>query len=308
MKNFQLTLLGTNAAFPAFGRITSCQILNYNDSLILIDCGEGCQIRLNEYRVRRSKIQYVCISHLHGDHVYGLPGLLTSYNHKDRKKPLTVIGPLGIKKFLLTLFENSYTDINYDLQFIELDHEGIKKVAQMDDVSISAFPMDHRIPTYGYRFEESQLNFNIRKENIVRFSLNIEEIKRAKAGLDIIREKEHIPYTDIVIPKAKPRSYAYCSDTVYDPGLVEYVRHVDLLYHETTYMHDLAVLAKERKHSTSKEAALIAKEAEVSRLITGHYSSRYRKVDELLAEARQFFPNSEMGYDGAIFFIETKGQ
>jgi len=306
VRDFQLTLLGTNAAFPAFGRITSCQILNYKDSLILIDCGEGCQIRLNEYKIRRNKIQYICISHLHGDHVYGLPGLLTSYNHKDRGKPLIVIGPLGIKKFILNLLENSYTHISYDLQFIELDHKGIEKVAQMGDISISAFPLDHRIPTYGYRFDECLLDYNIRKESIVRHSLNIEEIKRAKAGVDIVRENGNIRFSDVVVPKGKPRSYAYCSDTVYDPGLIKYIQKVDLLYHETTYMHDLAEQAKERKHSTSKEAALIAKGADVGRLITGHYSSRYRTVDELLHETREYFPNSEKGYDGAIFFLETK--
>lgn len=300
MTKFQLTLLGTNAATPAFGRITSCQILNYNESLVLIDCGEACQIRLNQYKIKRSKIDIICISHLHGDHIFGLPGLLTSYNLHDRKSPLTIFGPVGIKFYIEQVMIACQGKFIFPIEIIELDHEGIKEIGQLGALQITAFPMKHRIKTYGYRFDEKIPPRNIRKEAIKKYALSIAEIKQVKSGKTIEREGSEVDLNELCFSQKAARSYAYCSDTIYDLDLVQYIKGVDYLYHETTYTKELAIQAEERMHATAEQAATIAKSAGVGHLITGHYSGRYRDPKPLLIEAKAVFARSLMGYDGMI--------
>jgi len=300
VKKFHLTILGSNAACPAYGRITSCQILNYDESLILIDCGEGCQIRLAEYKIKKSKIDIICISHLHGDHVFGLPGLVSSFSHEGRSKDLTIIGPLGIKQFVESTLRLTHSRQTYKIEFIELDHIGNLTLAQKP-MTISAFPLKHRVPTYGYRFDESLNERNINKKAISTYNLTIEELKKLKKGIDVIRvDGQIISSEEATLKQKPPRSFAYCSDTIYDEELIEYVKEVNFLYLETTYMHDLVELAIERMHSTSTQSAMLAKKAGVGNLIIGHYSSRYRSVDDLWLEAKNTFNNTIKGYDGLL--------
>jgi len=302
MIKFKLTILGTNAAGPAFGRITSCQALEIAQQIILIDCGEACQIRLREYKIKTTKIKFICISHLHGDHIFGLPGIITKLSNNNRKDSLTIIGPEGIKSFVDDIIRHSSSHIGYPLEFIELNHfEGSTNIYGSDKYQIYAFPLDHRITAYGYRINEILPDFNIKKEAIDLYNLSIEEIKLIKAGKNLVRATgEKIDFRNCIKERAEPRSYAYCSDTAYDPKIAKYVEGCQYLYHETTYEHSLANLAKERKHSTSIEAAQIAKQAQVEYLITGHYSGRYRTVDHLVLEASEVFKNVIKGYDGLM--------
>jgi len=300
MKKFSLTILGSNAAGPGYGRITSCQYLYYDKYAFLIDCGEACQIRLSEYKLKANKIDTICISHLHGDHIFGLPGLLTSFSNASRTKDLTLIGPKGIKSFVDDIIKHTYSRINYTIKYLELDHQNQEKlVFENEDFEVKAFPLKHRIPTYGYLFQEKQVQLNIKKEAIDNYQLSIPEIKSIKRAQDVQRVNgEIIKWEDCCINPSRPRSYAYCSDTVYDESLAEYISGTQFLYHETTYLHELAHLAKERMHSTALEAAKIARLSKVGNLIIGHYSSRYRKVDALVEEAKSVFPSVLKGYDG----------
>ena len=302
MIKFKLTILGTNAAGPAYGRITSCQALEIDNNAIIIDCGEACQIRLREYKIKTSKIKLVCISHLHGDHVFGLPGLLTSFSNQGRKEDLTIIGPKGIKSFVQDILRHSSSYLSYPIEFIELSHEkGSENIYGSENYKINAFPLKHRITTYAYRFDEVLPLYNVKKEAITKYNLSIDEIKTLKTGTSILRvDGDNIDFEDCVMPRVKARSYAYCSDTVFDPSITKYLESCQYLYHETTYEKALADLAKERMHSTSIEAAQIARQAQVECLITGHYSGRYRLVDLIADEAQEVFGNVIKGYDGLM--------
>jgi len=300
MKKFSLTILGSNAAGPGYGRITSCQYLQYDKSAFLIDCGEASQIRISEYKLKANKIDTICISHLHGDHCFGLPGLLTSFSNASRKKSLRLIGPKGIKSFIDDIVKHTYSRINYPIEYIELNHENESKVVfENEGIVLSAFPLKHRVPTFGYRFQEKQNQLNIKKDAIEKYQLSVPEIKTLKLAKDVERNGgETIKWIDCCINPSLPRSYSYCSDTVYDEELIPFITETQFLYHETTYLDELAHLAAERMHSTSLQAGKIALQAKAGHLIIGHYSSRYNKVDALVDEAKTVFPNVHKGYDG----------
>ncbi len=303
MKTFQLTILGSNAAMPAFGRLTSCQAINYNDNYFLIDAGEGAQIRMAEYKIKRNKLRCIFISHLHGDHLFGLPGILTSYNHFNRNTPLHIFGPSGLKKYIDINLEVGGTTLSFDLQVHEIEMDSPTVIWKNHELTVTAFPMKHRIETYGYRFDEVLTQFNINAEKITEFGLSIEEIKAVKSGKDIREGNEKLNYLDLVHTRPAARSYAYCSDTIYDESLVDVLDSVDVLYHETTYTSEFEVEAAERFHTTGKQAAQIAKLSNVQTLVTGHYSSRYRRGEEPYREAKHHFASTLKGYDGFILNI-----
>lgn len=300
----ELTVLGCNAAMPAHGRITSAQVLKSNNHLYLIDCGEGTQIRFNEYKIKRNKIQVICISHLHGDHIYGLPGVLSSYFYFSRATKLCIIGPKGIKQFVEAFMDTSNLQLGFEIEFVEHTASILSKVFENTDLDIYAFPLKHRIPTNGYLFKEKTPNKNIDKTKIQKYNLTVEEILQFKSGADVIRENgQLIREADVMIQKTKAKSYAYCSDTIYDPDVIPFVKDVDLLYHESTYLHELAEKAKERMHSTSLEAAEIARAAKVKKLLLGHFSGVYRKPQALGDEAKTVFENTVTAYDGIMLEI-----
>ncbi len=306
MSSFSLTILGTNAANPAFGRITSAQVLQHHNSSVLIDCGEATQIRFQEYKVKTGKIEAICISHAHGDHVFGLPGLLSSLSHAGRKPDLTLIGPAEIHEFVKSTIETCSMRMTYSINHIVADHEKeIKPMFQTKSgLLISAFPMKHRMRTYGYRFDETHKERNLRKELIGKYGLTVDEILALKAGNDVKRENGDIlDVKSFTHPITEPKSYAYCSDTIYDEELIAYIQGVTMLYHETTYTDDMRVQAKERMHTTALQAAELAEKSKVGALITGHYSSRYRTVDPVFEEAKSRFKNTLKGYDGLMVEI-----
>ena len=303
MTPFYLITLGANSASPLPGRFPSSFVLNHNHNLCLIDCGEGCQIKLSEFGVKRSRINNIYISHLHGDHIFGLPGLLHSFNLNGRKTPIHITGPQGIKTFVDTVATTISASYNYEINFTELESDQIHELAPTEGLQVTAFPLKHRIPTFGYLFTESPLPLNINVDAIEKYRLTIEEIRLIKSGKEIIRGKNKIPASQLTAPKSRLRSFAYCSDTLYDPTLTKVLVNVDVLYHEATYTHDLMDKARERMHSTARQAAELAKSAEVSHLIIGHYSSRYRDLSVLLEEAQDVFPNTSIAYEGTRFDI-----
>ncbi len=304
MKKFELTILGSNSAMPAFGRFPTSQIINFDEQLILIDCGEGCQIRLSQYKIRRNKISHILISHLHGDHLYGLPGVLTSLNHLSRTKPLEVFGPVGIKKYINTCFEVGEVHLNYPLKITEIDSEEEIIISDQNNFAIKAFPVIHRIPTYAYKIIEKPSEKKIIKSVIDKYNLSIEQIKKIKNGNDLVIRDTIIENKALTHPSNAIRSYAFCADTKFSLSLLEYLKGINTMYYETTYMDELKNQAHERGHSTAKEAGQFASLSGIKLLVTGHYSSRYKNLDDILAEVKSEFPNAILGYDGLILNIQ----
>lgn len=299
-RQFHLTILGSNSAVPAFGRFPTSQYLKVHDFHFLIDCGEGCQIRLSQYKLKRNAINHIFISHLHGDHVYGLPGLLTSMSLNGRKEALTIFGPVGIQEMIQTVFRLSGAYMSYPVKFVELDSDGMTRILELDGLRVSAFPVFHRVPCYGYLFEEQLQEKNIIKEKISQYNISIEEIKAIKKGEALVRAGKFIPNTELTHPAPKPVRYAFCADSMADPSLAKVLEGVTAMYFETTYLEDMKDQAEERGHSTALQAARLARMADAELLITGHYSSRYRDLEAFREEALQLFPNVILGRDGEM--------
>lgn len=302
---FELTILGCSSAMPVYGRFMSSQVLNVNEKLILLDCAEGTQIRLTDFKISKNKIDTILISHLHGDHVFGLPGLIGSMSLVGRKKPLNIYGPKGLEYYLNTVFDISGSHIDFDLNIHLVEDDKYYKIFEDERVKIYAFPLEHRISTVGYKVEEKDKLRNIKPEMISKYNLDYSQIQSAKHGNDInLQDGSILKYTEITLCPKKKRSYAYCSDTKYNERIIPFVKNVDLLYHEATYMQELQSKARERFHSTTVEAAMIAKQAKVGKLILGHYSSRYKDLKMLLDEAQTVFVNTELGIDGKRFSVK----
>ncbi len=286
---------------PARGRYPSSQFIEISEWYGLIDCGEGTQIQLSRYHIKRNKISQIFISHLHGDHVFGLPGLLGSYNHFNREKLLVIHGPYGIKKFIETIAEVSGARYNYPIEIIELDNKNPGSIVVNDELTVSYFPLKHRIPTLGYRFNYYQSKINIRKEAIDKFNLTVPQILEIKKGNNVlIKNGKELEWNKIADKIEIEKSYAYCSDTIYDPEIIPQINGVDFLYHETTYLDGMEEEAMKRKHATLGQAIDIALQAKVKNLITGHYSSRYRDLDEFYKVTRRKDVNIIIGTEGLV--------
>ena len=280
--DFYFQVLGANSALPTPDRFPSSFILGYKSHLHLIDCGEGSQIKMAEYRVKRSKLDHIFISHLHGDHVFGLPGLLNSFTLAGRTKPMHLYGPVALEPYLQAITEATGGSHGYELVFHLLSGDDVIDLGLISGLHVWAMPLQHRIPTYGYLFKEVQSELNIDPVAIKKYNLTVPEILSAKAGNDIDRGASKLAVKEVTLAPKKLRAFAYCSDTSYMTELVKYISKVDLIYHEATYLHELAQKAKDRMHSTAREAALIASSAKVGQLIIGHYSSRYKNLDPLV--------------------------
>ncbi len=304
---WRLLILGSNAAMPNNGRITTSQVLLTESDYYQIDCGEATQMRLSQYKVKRNRIRAIFISHLHGDHIFGLPGLITSYFHFSRKDDLHIIGPPGIKEFVETVVRLSESHLAFKLHITELEAKEKTLVYTDNTLEVFAFPLQHRIPTNGYLFKEKSEKTNIRKDKIHHYNLSVEEILQLKAEEEVHRaDQTVIQPAEVLHPRKHPHSYAFCSDTKYHKGILEYIQGVDLLYHESTYLHELVDKAAERGHATAKEAALTAKAARVEKLVIGHYSGKYRDVHPLLEEAKEIFENTVRAYDGEFIDFPEK--
>lgn len=302
---FELTILGCNSAIPAFNRFPTSQVLNINEHLYLIDCGECTQIQLSYYGFRKSRIKQIFISHLHGDHIYGLIGLLTSQDLMGRKDPIDIYTPKGLEEIINVQLKHSGGKLGYDLNFHFTNTELHQKIFEDKQVEVYSIPLKHRIPCAGFLFREKARPRNIIPEKIEEFNIPFHEIDGIKNGNDFIKEGgEVIPNLSITREPPKSRSYAYCSDTMFLESIIPIIKEVDLLYHETTYCHDLVEQAKLTMHTTAKQAAIIATKANVGKLITGHYSSRYKDLFPIIEEARAYFSNTELGLEGKSFSVD----
>ena len=305
MTNFTFKVLGANSATPYKGRFPSSFILEYNHKPILLDCGEGAQIKMGEFNVRRSKINHIFISHLHGDHVFGLPGFINSLNLNGREKKLYIYGPEGIESFIRNTQKVTCATSNFEIEYVELNQNTLIDIGIVEGLKVQAIPLRHRVLTYGYLFKESAREINIKSQAIHEFGLSIEEIKTVKEGESIFRNGLPIPSELLTLPAKKCRSFAYCTDTGYFEELADFIKEYDCVYHEATYTHELVEMAKARMHSTAHEAATLAKIARVGQLIIGHYSSRYPDLSILLNEARTVFPNTQIAEEGCVFDVSS---
>lgn len=300
---FALTILGVNAATPAFGRFPTSQVLQVHNQFFLLDCGEGAQMRMSDFDIPRHKIQQIFISHLHGDHVFGLPGLLFSFDLNGRQLPLDIYSPAGLRDMVLAQLRPG-TALSFPLRFHEVDTIHPSLVFENEIVRVEAVPLKHGIPTVGYIFREKPRPLNIRSEKIEEYRLTIPQIKAAKAGEPVLLENgELLENQELTLPPTPLRSYAFLTDTLADDSVIPHIKGVNLLYFDTTFCEDHAENAALTMHSTARQAAEIAKKAGVGQLICGHYSSRYRELDVFLEEAGEVFEKVVLGEEGESYQI-----
>jgi ribonuclease Z len=295
----KLKILGSQGALPRRGMYSSSQILNIKNKHILIDCPEGIQFQLKSFRIKFSKIDFILISHAHGDHYFGLIGLISTYSLLRRKNKLSVFCPRVVSEILNTQMKISSMFISYELEIIELNSNDSEKIYESNDFSISTIPLKHSTYCNGFLFQEKN---NKRKLNIdLALKLNINKVyyNKLTKGENVFNENgDEINYREVTSKGLKNKSYAYCSDTTYYPSIIEKISHVDLLYHESTFLEKDREKAKLTMHSTAMDAAKIARDAQVNKLIIGHFSSRYENLDLFVNEVKQIFQNVELAFDG----------
>lgn len=299
---FTVTTLGTGAALPARGRYPTSQLVQVNGAWYMVDCGEGTQERLRSIGFNFQRIGHIFISHLHGDNYLGLMGLISSMHLMGRLAPLTVHGPPDLKPIIDMQLRASGTYLRYPFHFQVTAPVSGEVLLEDDRVTVSSLALQHRIPCTGFVFRERQGPRLLKPDRVV----DIPTFKRTavKNGEDLVfPDGRRVSNEELTLEPLRPRSYAYCSDTAYAPELVPFLRGVDLLYHESTFTAAMAARAKETMHSTASQAATIARDAGVGKLLLGHFSSRYKSVDVLLDEARVVFPNTVLASEGAEFPI-----
>lgn len=304
---FDLTILGSNAATPAYGRHPTAQVLNVSDRLYLIDCGEGTQMRMNDYHIKRHRIHQIFISHLHGDHIFGLIGLLTSYSLNGRTDALDIFGPSGLKEIIDVQLKHTGSHLSYDLNIHIIDPEQSVRIFEDEFVKVTTIPLIHRVPACGYLFTEQERPLNIIPEKLQEHQIDFAQIDVIKKGADgKSTDGKVIPNKILTLPPYIPRTYAFCSDTAYTEAILPIIKNVDLLYHEATFLHEKLEQAIYTKHTTALQAATIAKKAAVQQLLIGHFSSRYLHPEVLLEEAVQVFPNTALAIEGRQFDVKLR--
>ena len=300
----QLTILGCNAATPRKNAQTTAQLLEINGQMVLIDCGEGTQIQLRKLGIKFARIQHIFISHLHGDHFYGLIGLISTFRLLGRTADLHVYGPKGIKEVITLQLKLAKSWTDYNLFFHELDEEASTLILDHEKFTVETLPLDHRVYTNGYLFREKMGKRKINSAAVANFGVEVADMENLKQGKDIqLPNGDWVENHRLTFDPDPPKSYAFCSDTAYKPDLAEQVKGVSCLYHEATFLdthHDLAV---KTKHSTAEEAAQIAAKAEVGQLILGHFSSRYPNLNAFIEQAQRHFQNVHLAEDGKIFDV-----
>lgn len=303
---FQVQILGTSSAIPTNTRFPSSQIVTINDRHHLVDCGEGTQMQLLRYKVKLSRLDAIFISHLHGDHILGLPGLLNTLSLYERNHPLKLFGPAALKGILDTIFAQTYSYLCYELDFIPTEDFKIGDIIfETKHFNVRLLPLEHRVFCRGFQFQEinKRPKFNFYKAKSLGIPNNYFSL--LKQGNEItLEDGRTIAPEEVHFEPEPPLSFAYCSDTRYNEELVDYIKHTRLLYHEATFLHELKSRAEATCHSTALEAAKIASQAEVSQLVLGHYSARYKDLTPLLEEARSIFPQTSLGKEGHIYRVK----
>lgn len=302
--NFELNILGCGSAKPTTRHQPTSQILNVRGKFFMIDCGEGVQTQMQKMGLSMMNIGHIFISHNHGDHVFGLPGLVGTMDLLGRTAELHVHGPLQVGDFIDFLLKTFYTDIGYKLIFHPVDVHQHTLVYEDRSITVYNIPLQHRLLTCGYLFKEKPGLPHIRREMIDAFNIPVSQINNIKAGASWTTEDGTIiPHERLTTPAKPPRSYAYCSDTVYLPELKDILHGVTLLYHEATYMHERALRAEQTRHTTALQAATLARDAKVEQLCVGHFSASLKDENALLHEAQSVFPNTILANEGLVVSI-----
>ena len=301
--NFTVNILGTASAMPKAERYPSAQIVDVRGRLFMFDCGEGAQMQMRRAGISYLNIEHICLSHVHGDHVFGIFGLLSTMGLLGRSAPLNIYGPEAFRP-ILEFFRSQFGEgFLFEINFIPLSMTEPQLIYENRNVELLAFPLNHRIETFGYILREKWPQYNVRKEAISEYGLSLAEIGTLKRGEDIVRPDMVIHNSDAAYMPYEPRSYAYCSDTAPFAELSQWVRGVSLLYHEATFPADMEEMAARTYHSTTLQAAQCARDAGVKRLLVGHYSSRYPSVEFFLDELRSIFPESYLAKDMDVIEI-----
>jgi ribonuclease Z len=299
---FAVTILGNNSAIPAYDRHPSAQIVTINDQLLLIDCGEGTQMQLSRYKIKRGKLNHIFISHLHGDHYFGLIGLLSSMALLNREQPLHLFAPAGLEEIIALQLKVASTTLPYELIFHPLDKAGL--ILDTAKFSVETFQTQHRIPCWGFLVREKKLPKKVDKDKAVAHHIPSAFYPSLKMGYDYTSKDGTVVYNDEVTTDNSPaRSYAYCADTIYDENLADIAKNVTMIYHEATYLNGMEDRAAARFHSTTAQAATIALKANAGGLLLGHFSSKFEELHDYLKEAIDVFPNTQLAIEGVTFRI-----
>jgi ribonuclease Z len=302
----KLTILGSSSALPTSERYPSAHVLTSHERLFLVDCGEGTQMQLRKTKTRIAKINHIFISHLHGDHVFGLYGLLSTFSLMGRENPIHLYAPENYDKILRSHLSDFDIKLSFEIDFIPLRGKNPEVILDDKYLTVTAFPLEHRVPAYGFLFREKPSDRNIVKECIEKYSIPLVRIPAIKKGEDFITaDGSVIRNEELTLPPAEPLSYAYCSDTKYFKRLAGFVKDVTLLYHESTFDMTKTELAKTTGHSTTVQAATTALNAGAKKLLIGHFSARYKDVMPLVEEARTIFPETYPAIDGKTFEVEN---
>jgi len=301
---FEVTILGSSSATPIYNRNPSAQVLNINDRLYLVDCGEGTQQQMLRFDVKASRIDHIFISHLHGDHYLGLVGLLSSMHLNGRVKALKLFGPAELKEIIDLQLKYSDTTLQYPIDFIATRTDKPEVILDTTDITVESIPLDHRIPTTGFLFKQKKRLKKIIKEKIIELNIPIDQFSGIKKGADYTAPDGTVYKNwEITNNPKEPKSYAYCSDTIYNESYFTQISNVDLLYHEATFLNSMLDRAQSTFHTTALQAGEIALKTGAKKLLIGHFSARYKTLIELLEEATSVFPETEVAVEGKTFVI-----
>lgn len=301
MAEFNINILGCGSALPTTRHLATSQIVDLRDKLYMIDCGEGTQVQMRRMRVRFGRLAHIFISHLHGDHCFGLPGLISTLGMLGRTGELVVHGPKEVETYLRPVMDLFCRGMEFEVRFNPVDTRSHSLVMEDRSLSVYSIPLKHRIPTCGYLFAEKPKEAHIIREMTDFYQVPVRCMKDIKQGQDYVTpEGEVVPNSRLTRPAAPPKRYAFCSDTAYNRSIIPIIEGADLLYHEATFAECDLARAKETFHSTARQAAEIARDAHVKRLVIGHYSARYEDLSELHREAEAVFPGTILGYEGTV--------
>ena len=299
MQAFEVTILGSGSASPTISRNPSAQLLNIAERFFLIDCGEGTQVQLRKYKLSWSRIDHIFISHLHGDHYLGLLGLLQSMHLLGRKKVMHLFCFPELKEIIELQNKYSGTILKYEIEYHFLNTQEKQLIHEDNKVKVFSFPLNHRIACCGFLFEEKENQRKVKKAALEKHNVPLSEIHKLRQSINAIdNDGNEVDYHLLTDAAAPPKSYAYCSDTCYDENIIQHIKGVTTLYHESTFLNDRIDRAKATFHSTAEEAAKIAKAADAQQLILGHFSARYHDLNQFLQEASPNFPNCVLAIDG----------
>jgi ribonuclease Z len=297
-----VTILGNNSAVPAFNRHPTSQVVTQDGNNYLVDCGEGTQIQMIKYKIRRGKISHIFISHLHGDHYFGLVGLINTFNLLSHQQELHIYGPAPLQEIVEIQLKVADATMCYPLHFHTLTQNDV--LVDNDKIRISCFTTNHRIECYGFLFEEKEGNRKLLIDKVRKLKIPITFYSSLQNGLDYITPNGTKIKNDTVTTDAEQgKKYAFCADTKYDENMIRHIYGADMIYHETTYLDNMREMAETRFHTTTRQAAMMARKAMVNKLLIGHFSSKYSVLDQFLSEAKEVFPNTELAIEGHLFEV-----